>query len=80
MKLRECHDRYACHVAWIRPEWAMPYPTTESQGGFYNGKWIVVYNNSQRAAVDRFGCWHPIVFIAVLGEKMVGGQAHGKSR
>lgn len=37
MKLRECHDHYACHVAWIGPEWrpsrAIPYPTTESPGG-----------------------------------------------
>ncbi|MCG7872511.1 MAG: hypothetical protein N0C81_02175 [Candidatus Thiodiazotropha lotti] len=48
------------------------------RGGFYNGKWIVVYNNSQGAAMDRFSNRHPIVFIAVLGEKMVGGQTHGK--
>jgi hypothetical protein len=46
------------------------------RGEFYNGKWFVVHNNSQRTAMDWIGAWHRIVFIVVLVEKMVGRQAN----
>jgi hypothetical protein len=50
------------------------------RGEFYYGKWFVVYNNSQRTAMDWIGTWHHIVFIVVLVEKMVDRQADEQRR
>ncbi|MBV2090797.1 MAG: hypothetical protein KUF72_07890 [Candidatus Thiodiazotropha sp. (ex Ctena orbiculata)] len=54
MKLRECHDQYACPVARIGPEWrparAIPYPTTESPGGdstMGSGLWFITILKEQ---------------------------------
>ncbi|MCG7898305.1 MAG: hypothetical protein JAY99_10855 [Candidatus Thiodiazotropha lotti] len=54
MKLRDCHDQYARHVAWNWPEWrqswAITYPTTESPGEdstMGSGLWFITILKEQ---------------------------------